>query len=62
MQQDKPQSKTKLQPRKQENIAINSSKKRKNVVGDILSSKKPKSNTEKVLESSKPDIGAKTRS
>ncbi len=59
MQQDKPLSKTKPQPRKKENIDLDGSKKRKNVVGDILSSKRPKSNTDKVLESSKKDMGPK---
>ncbi len=61
MQQDKPKSKTRVEPSKQENLDINGSKKRKNVVGDILNSKRPKSNTEKVLESSKHDIGPKPR-
>jgi len=62
VQQDKPQSKAKPQLRRRENIDLNSSKKRNNIVGDILSSKRPKSHTEKVLESSKTDVGAKTRS
>ncbi len=60
MQKDKLQSKNKPQPKKQENVNINDSKKRKNVVGDILSSKKPKSNTDKVLES-KQDIGPRVK-
>jgi len=62
IQTDKPKSKTKPQLRKRENIHLNSSKKRKNVIGDILSSKKPKSNTDKLLESSKQNMGQKTRS
>ena len=60
MEQDKSKSKSKPQIKKRETITLNSSKKRKNVVGDILSSKRPKSNTEKVLQSAKTDIG-KTR-
>ena len=60
MEQDKSKPKSKPQIKKQEPITLNSSKKRKNVVEDILSSKRPKSNTEKVLQSPKTDIG-KTR-
>lgn len=61
MQQDKPQSKTKPQPRKGENIDLAGAEKRKNVVGDILSSKRPKTNIDKVLESAKQDLGPKAR-
>lgn len=61
IQQDKPQSKTKPQPRKKENIDLTNSKKRNNVVRDILSSKRPKSHTDKLLESSKQNVGQKTR-